>query len=90
MKKTKSNNDQIAINFSFITNKHFYNYISGDNKSIIDALSSFSSSKKTNIMPITCPQCAHSNDDDASFEDYYNQIDKVLGNSISYPILKFH
>ena len=37
MKKTKSNNDQIAINFSFITNKHFYNYISGDNKPIIDA-----------------------------------------------------
>ena len=40
MKKTKSNNDQIPIDFSFITNKHFYNYISGNNKSIIDALSS--------------------------------------------------
>ena len=50
MKKTKSNNDQIPIDFSFITNKHFYNYISGNNKSIIDALSSFSSSKKTNII----------------------------------------
>ena len=32
----------------------------------------------------------YKNDDDASFEDYYNLIDKVLGNSISYPILKFH
>ena len=50
MKKTKLNNDQIPINFSFITNKHFYNYISGNNKSIIDALSSFSSSNKTNII----------------------------------------
>ena len=50
MKKTKLNNNQIAMNFSFITNKHFYNYISGNNKSIIDALSSFSSSNKTNII----------------------------------------
>ena len=50
MKKTKLNNDQIVMNFSFITNKHFYNYISGNNKSIIDALSSFSSSNKTNII----------------------------------------
>ena len=50
MKKTKLNNDQIPINFSFITNKHFYNYIAGNNKSIIDALSSFSSSNKTNII----------------------------------------
>ena len=50
MKKTKSNNDQIPINFSFITNKHFYNYILGNNKSIIDTLSSFSSSNKTNII----------------------------------------
>ena len=50
MKKTKLNNNQIAMNFSFITNKHFYNYIAGNNKSIIDALSSFSSSNKTNII----------------------------------------
>jgi len=50
MKKTKSNNDQIPINFSFITNKHFYNYILGNNKSIVNTLSSFSSSNKTNIV----------------------------------------
>ena len=32
----------------------------------------------------------YKNDDDVSFEDYYNPIREVLGNSISFPILKFH
>ena len=38
----------------------------------------------------TDPMYDYENNDDASFEDYYNPIREVLGNSISFPILKFH
>ena len=48
--KTKSNKEQIPINFSFISNKSFCNYIAGENEIILKALKNLSKEKKANIV----------------------------------------
>tara|TARA_B100001778_G_C18493737_1_gene586250 strand:- start:311 stop:1006 length:696 start_codon:yes stop_codon:yes gene_type:complete len=50
MKETKLNKDQIPINFSFIANKRFYNYIIGKNKIIIDILKDLAISTEPKII----------------------------------------
>ena len=50
MKKTKYNDSQIPIDFSFITTKNFENYIPGPNIEIINALVEFSNTIKSSII----------------------------------------
>ena len=50
MKETKLNKDQIPINFSFIANKRFYNYIIGNNKIVIDILKDLAISTEPKII----------------------------------------
>ena len=48
--KTKPDKEQIPINFSFISNKTFRNFITGENEIIIETLKGISKEKKTNII----------------------------------------
>ena len=48
--KTKSNKEQIPINFSFISNKSFYNYIIGKNEITVEILKGLSKEKKESII----------------------------------------
>ena len=48
--KTKPDKEQIPINFSFISNKTFRNFITGENEIILETLKGLSKEKKTNII----------------------------------------
>ena len=50
MKETKLNKDQIPINFSFIADKSFDNFVLGKNNIAIDLLKDLTISNRTNIV----------------------------------------
>ena len=52
MKKANFTNNQIPIDFSFVSEKTFDNFIHGNNEAIIKSLISFSDEDSTNIILI--------------------------------------
>ena len=50
MKETKLNKDQIPINFSFITDKSFDNFVLGKNSIAIELLKNLTIAFRTNII----------------------------------------
>ena len=50
MKETKLNKDQIPINFSFIAEKSFDNFVLGKNNIAIDLLKDLAITNRTNIV----------------------------------------
>ena len=50
MKETKLNKDQIPINFSFITDKSFDNFVLGKNSIAIELLKNLTIADRTNII----------------------------------------
>ena len=52
MKKANFTNNQIPIDFSFVSDKTFDNFIHGNNEAIIKSLISFSDEDSTNIILI--------------------------------------